>query len=151
VGLVETWVEERSWRKIEKLLPKEYKWECQWGKRGKKNGRAAAGIITGVKLGIKEKRQEKGEEEECMERNIHIGKKHRCRRYNNRKQRKMYSHGTRLQLENTRKRSKKRMDEREMEEDGKNRKRWGIGIKMFFFLKCYFMFKEKCNQESESA
>jgi hypothetical protein len=29
VRLVETWVEERSWEKIEKLLPKECKWECQ--------------------------------------------------------------------------------------------------------------------------
>jgi hypothetical protein len=41
VGLVETWVEERSWEKIEKLLPKECKWECQWAKRGKMKGRAA--------------------------------------------------------------------------------------------------------------
>jgi hypothetical protein len=41
VGLVETWVEERSWEKIEKLLPKEYKWECQGAKRGKKKERAA--------------------------------------------------------------------------------------------------------------
>jgi hypothetical protein len=39
-----------------------------------------------------------------------------------------------------RKRSKKRMDEREMEEDGKNRKGkgWGIGIKMFFLLELLF-------------
>jgi hypothetical protein len=37
---VETWVEERSWGKIEKLLPKEYKWECQRAKRGKKKRRA---------------------------------------------------------------------------------------------------------------
>jgi hypothetical protein len=65
----------------------------------------------------------------------------------------MDAHGTGFQRENMRKRSKKRMDEREMEEDGKNRKGkgWGIGIKMFFFWNCYFMFKEKCNQESESA
>jgi Na+/melibiose symporter-like transporter len=50
------------------------------------------------------------------------------------------------------------MDERDMEEEGKNRKGkgWEIGINMFFFLvfiffwNCYFMFKEKCNQESES-
>jgi hypothetical protein len=74
VGLVEIWVEERRWRKIEKLLPKEYKWECQRGKRGKKKGRAAGGITTEIKSEIKEKRQEEGEEE-CMERNIHIGNK----------------------------------------------------------------------------
>jgi hypothetical protein len=29
VGLVETWVEERSWKKIGKSLPKEYKWVGQ--------------------------------------------------------------------------------------------------------------------------
>jgi hypothetical protein len=68
VGLVETWVEERSWKKIGKSLPKEYKWVGQGTKREKKRGRATGGIITGVKLGIKEKRQEKGEEEGCMER-----------------------------------------------------------------------------------
>jgi hypothetical protein len=36
VSVVEIWVEERSWEKIEKWLPKEYKWECQGAKRGKK-------------------------------------------------------------------------------------------------------------------
>jgi hypothetical protein len=41
VGLVETRIEERSWKKIEKLLLKEYKRECQGAKRGKKKGRAA--------------------------------------------------------------------------------------------------------------
>jgi hypothetical protein len=72
VGLVETWVEERSWKKIDKTLPKGYKWKSQWAKREKKKGRATEGIITGVKLGIKEKSQERGEEG-CMERNVHIG------------------------------------------------------------------------------
>jgi hypothetical protein len=38
--------------KIERLLPKEYKLECQGAKRGKKKGRAAGGIITEVKLAI---------------------------------------------------------------------------------------------------
>jgi hypothetical protein len=41
VSLPETWVEERSWKKIEKTLPKEYKWEGQGAKRVKKKGRAA--------------------------------------------------------------------------------------------------------------
>jgi hypothetical protein len=36
VSVVEIWVEERSWEKIEKWLPKEYKWECQGAKRGNK-------------------------------------------------------------------------------------------------------------------
>jgi hypothetical protein len=76
VVLVETWIKERSWEKIEEFLPKKYKWEYQGAKRRKKKGRAAGGIITGVKLGIKEKRQkEKGEEEGCMERNVQIGNK----------------------------------------------------------------------------
>jgi hypothetical protein len=72
VGLVETWVEGQSWEKVEKTLPKEYKWEGQWAKRERKRGRAAGGIITGVKLGIEEKQKEKGEEEGYMERNVHI-------------------------------------------------------------------------------
>jgi hypothetical protein len=71
VVLVETWIKERSWEKIEEFLPKKYKWEYQGAKRRKKKGRAAGGIITGVKLGIKEK----GEEEGCMERNEQIGNK----------------------------------------------------------------------------
>jgi hypothetical protein len=59
-------------KKIEKSLPKGYKWVGQGTKREKKRERATGGIITGVKLGIKEKRQEKGEEEGCMERKLHI-------------------------------------------------------------------------------
>jgi hypothetical protein len=69
---VETWVEEQSWEKIERTLPKEYKWEGQWAKRERKRRRAAGGIITGLKLGIEEKRNEKGVEEGYMERNVHI-------------------------------------------------------------------------------
>jgi hypothetical protein len=72
VGLVETWVEKQSWEKVERTLPKEYKWEGQCSKRERKRGRAAGGIITGVKLGIEEKQKEKGEEEGYMERNVHI-------------------------------------------------------------------------------
>jgi hypothetical protein len=59
MSLVETWVEEQSWKKIEKLLPKKHKWEGQGAKREKKKGRATGGVIRGMKLGIKEKRQEK--------------------------------------------------------------------------------------------
>jgi hypothetical protein len=40
VGLAKSWVEKRSWEKIEKLLPKEYEWEYQETKRRKKKGRA---------------------------------------------------------------------------------------------------------------
>jgi hypothetical protein len=70
VGLVETWVEERSWKKIEKTLPKDSKWKSQWAKREKKKGRATGGIITRTKLGIKEKSQERGEEEGRRETSI---------------------------------------------------------------------------------
>jgi hypothetical protein len=45
------------------------------GKKRKKKGRATGGIIIEVKLGFKEKRQVKVEEEECMERKVHIGNK----------------------------------------------------------------------------
>jgi hypothetical protein len=68
VGVVGTWVEEQSWEKIERTLPKEYK----WAKRERKRGRAAGGIITGVTLGIEEKRKKRGVEEGYMERNVHI-------------------------------------------------------------------------------
>jgi hypothetical protein len=61
--------------KIEKTIPKEYKWEGHGAKREKKKGRDAKEIITGLKLRIKEKRQEKGEEEGCMEINVHTGNK----------------------------------------------------------------------------
>jgi protein subunit release factor B len=88
-------------------------------------------------LGIKEKRQEKGEEEECMQRNIHIGNKWW-------KIMTIYSKEmktTRTGVEDTItekcmlmgrdfKRNKKRMDEREMEEDGKNRK----GKELLFYV-----------------
>jgi hypothetical protein len=57
-------------KKIEKSLPKEYKWEGQGAKREKKKGRATGGITIGVKLGFNEKRQEKKEEEGCMERKV---------------------------------------------------------------------------------
>jgi hypothetical protein len=43
------------------------------GKKRKEKEKSCRGIITGVKLGIKEKRQENGEEEGCIERNVHIG------------------------------------------------------------------------------
>jgi hypothetical protein len=89
---------------------------------GKKKGRAAGGIMTGVKLGIKKKRPKKGEEERCMERNVYMGNKwwkimtryskdkdnnKRCRRYNKRKQRRLYALGRGFQRQNRRKRNKK--------------------------------------------
>jgi hypothetical protein len=46
-----------------------------------------------------------------------------------------------------------KIDERDMDEEGKNRKRkwWGIEIKMYFFGIVIFMFMySNCNEESES-
>lgn len=33
---METWIEEKGWRKIEEKLPKGYIWEKQWGKKRRK-------------------------------------------------------------------------------------------------------------------
>jgi hypothetical protein len=82
MGLVETWVEERSWETIEKLLPKEYKWECLGAKRGKKKGRGAGGIITGQKLTLVENNDNLQQKDEDNNK--------ACQRYNERKQRRMY-------------------------------------------------------------
>jgi hypothetical protein len=45
VGLVETWVEERSWEKIEKWLPIEYKWECQGPNEERRKEEPRSGIL----------------------------------------------------------------------------------------------------------
>jgi hypothetical protein len=37
------------------------------------------------------------------------------------------------------------MDERDMEEEGKNGKGWGIEIKMYFFLESWFLWFLLCN------
>jgi hypothetical protein len=47
VGLVETWVEERNWKKIKKYATKRVEMGRPMGKKERKKGRAAGRIITG--------------------------------------------------------------------------------------------------------
>jgi exonuclease III len=54
VGLVETWVEEKGWERLEKRMPREFEWKCQYAVRESKKGRAKGGIIMGVKKGLEE-------------------------------------------------------------------------------------------------
>ncbi|KAH0820296.1 hypothetical protein GEV33_002495 [Tenebrio molitor] len=54
VGLVETWVEEKGWERLEKRMPREFEWKCQYAERESKKGRAKGGIIMGVKKGLEE-------------------------------------------------------------------------------------------------
>lgn len=54
IGLCETWLEEKEWMKMEKLLPKAINWCSQHAERNKKKGRAKGGIITGVRKGLGE-------------------------------------------------------------------------------------------------
>lgn len=68
IGLVETWVKERGWGRMEGKLPKEYVWRMQWAKRKNKKGRACGGMLFGVRRGmkVKETRREGGEMERMM-------------------------------------------------------------------------------------
>ena len=49
VGLVETWVKKKEWKRIRKKLPVGYSWRIQEAKREKKKGRAMGGIIMGIR------------------------------------------------------------------------------------------------------
>lgn len=69
VGLIETWIEDKIWKKIIDTLPKELKWECQLARREKTKGRAIGSIITGVKNHIEEA-PTPAEEEGIMERRL---------------------------------------------------------------------------------
>lgn len=75
VGMLETWVEEKSWRKIEKKLPDEFRWKYQGAIREKGKGRARGGIITGVRKEIKEKAEKKPDTTNVMGRTLRIGQK----------------------------------------------------------------------------
>lgn len=48
VGLVETWVEEESWKKIKDIVPNKYVWTCLPAVKEHKKGRAKGGIITAI-------------------------------------------------------------------------------------------------------
>jgi hypothetical protein len=58
VCLVETWVEERSWKRIEKSLSKLQVGRSR-GKKRKEKGKSCRGNKNRGELGIKEKRQER--------------------------------------------------------------------------------------------
>lgn len=53
VGLIETWVKEKEWERLRRLLD-EFTWKYQFTSRERKKGRAKGGIITGLRIGIKE-------------------------------------------------------------------------------------------------
>ena len=54
VNLLETWVEENTWKKIKGKLPRNWNWKCTFATRTCKKGRAKGGIITGIKKLFKE-------------------------------------------------------------------------------------------------
>lgn len=56
VNLIETWTELKSWKKIEKWLPKEFRWEIQGAVKDKKKGRSVGGMLTGIKKSLKVKK-----------------------------------------------------------------------------------------------
>jgi exonuclease III len=71
VGLVETWVEEKGWERLERRMPREFEWKCQYADRESKKGRAKGGIIMGVKKGLEEENGSDAKEERgFMERTV---------------------------------------------------------------------------------
>lgn len=56
VCLMETWMEEKGWRRIEGKLPKGFIWEKQWAKKLNKKGRTMGDMLMGMKRGREEKR-----------------------------------------------------------------------------------------------
>lgn len=50
--LMETWVDEKGWKKIRDKLPKGYRWEKQWAGRKNKKGTAIGGLIVGIRRGV---------------------------------------------------------------------------------------------------
>lgn len=52
VVLMETWVKEREWNKIENRLPYSHEWNVQGAKREHKKGRAKGGMVLGIRKEI---------------------------------------------------------------------------------------------------
>lgn len=61
VNLSVTWIEEKGWRKIVPLLPREFHWEAQFAIRDKKKRRGTGGLLRGVKKSIKHENIKKEE------------------------------------------------------------------------------------------
>ncbi|KMQ86086.1 hypothetical protein RF55_15041 [Lasius niger] len=49
VVMVETWMDGKSWERVERRLPKGYRWEKQLAKRRSKKGRPMGGMLVGVR------------------------------------------------------------------------------------------------------
>lgn len=58
IVLIETWVEEKGWRRWKERMPNGYKWGIQYAERRNKKGRAMGGMIMGMKEGLMEKGEE---------------------------------------------------------------------------------------------
>jgi len=70
----ETWVEEKSWDKVRKSLPRGFVWKTQWATRKKKKGRAKGGMIMGIRKELRDRGEElKTEEEGLIEGSVRIG------------------------------------------------------------------------------
>lgn len=59
VNLSETWTEVKIWKRTEKWLPKEYRWEIQGVNKDKKKERSAGGMLIGIKKALIVKNIEK--------------------------------------------------------------------------------------------
>lgn len=64
ITLMETWVDEKGWRKVKNWLPKGFKWGVQFASKKNKKGRAMGWMIMEIKGrgGIKMGKIETGEE-----------------------------------------------------------------------------------------
>jgi len=49
IALMETWVDEKGWKKVKSWLPKGFKWRVQYASKRNKKGRAMGGMIMGIK------------------------------------------------------------------------------------------------------
>ena len=72
IGLVETWVDEKEWERLERKMPEGWKWRCQPAEKDCKKGRAKGGIVTGVRRELEEKEVGYEEKEGLQEREVVI-------------------------------------------------------------------------------
>jgi len=72
--LMETWMDEKGWKKVKGELPKGFNWKVQWAKKRNKKGRAKGGMLMGVRKELEWKEDENWQEKEgVMVRKIKIG------------------------------------------------------------------------------
>jgi len=53
LGLTETWVDGKRWKKIKNKLASDFEWECAPAKREHGKGRVKGGIIIAVRKSLK--------------------------------------------------------------------------------------------------